>query len=145
MFEVVLFKRGHIKEMLEQPMNGDAREFFSTVNYDLVEKLESFTGLLNGKPIICGGIMPYWRGRGSIWTVFDEAAKMNFTPVFRGMKNFIDKARPFYNRLELAVPCDFEIGIRRAKLLGFTVECERALRFLPDGKDCTLFVLFGGA
>lgn len=141
MFERVAFRRDHLSEMLKQEINHYARDFFTNVNFDKLETLDSFTGLLNGKPVVCGGVVPLWKDRGSIWTVFDESSKECFLPVYRGMKSFIKDAQVFYRRLELSVPCEIEIAVRRAKLLGFTVECERAPMFMPDGRDCTLMRL----
>jgi len=144
MFEKVAFKRGHLSEMLNQKSNSDNVEFFKTVDFDVLEKLSSITGMINGKPVVCGGIVPYWNGRGYLWTVFDENSKEYFVPIFRGIKSFLNDVAPFYNRLEIAVPCNFEIGIRRAKMLGFITECERAIKFLPNGEDCSLMVYLGG-
>lgn len=141
MFERVPFKREHLAHMFVQESNASARAFFENINYDVLEKMQSFTGMLNGYPAVCGGVAPCWQGRGSIWAVFDENTKRSFLPVFRGLKSFLNDALLVYNRLEMSVPCDLKNELRRAKLLGFSVECERAVHFLPDGKDCTLFVL----
>lgn len=144
MFERVKFTRSHLVEMLKQPVNESARQYFDTINFDLLESFPAFTGMLKGKPAVCGGVIPYWKGRGYLWTVFDETSKGCFVPVFRGIKSLLRDLRPHYIRLEMAVPCDFEIGLRRAHMLGFITECERASRFLPDGSDCALLVMMGG-
>ena len=96
MFERVAFKRNHVIDLLQQKINDDGREFFKNVNFDVIESLESFTGMLNGRPVVCGGVVPFWNGRGYLWTVFDEGSKNCFVPVFRGIKSFLKDAGKAY-------------------------------------------------
>lgn len=43
-------------------------------------------------------------------------------------------------RLEISVRCDFVLGHKWAKMLGFRVETERMVRFGPEGEDHTGYV-----
>jgi hypothetical protein len=135
MFELIKFKMEHILPLLNQPINKKAG--FTKEMAETAQTYESYTALVNGEPYWCGGIVKCWEGRGQVWSVFSEKSKYNFLPLFRGLKRSIDKLS--YNRLELAIPCDFEIGKRRAQLFGFKLECEKAKKYLPNGVDCALY------
>lgn len=141
MFEIVKYKKEHIIPMLDQKANIANKELFLSGQMAAVEAADSFTGLLDGKPVLCGGVFQYWNGRGLLWSVFNEECKSNFVPVFRGIKKFLSEQLKIYNRIEVAIPCDFEAGKRRIKLLGFKLECEKAEKFLPNGQDCALYAL----
>ena len=91
--------------------------------------------------MVCGGVIKLWEGRGCVWTVFNEESKGCFVPVFRGIKEFLRLQRQVFRRLEIAVPTGFEMGHRRALLLGFKVECGFAESYLPSGEDCVLYSL----
>jgi len=138
MFELVPFKIHHLDKMAKQESNLHLNLL---ANDAVIERgLEhgySFTGMMNGTPVVCGGIVEMWTDRGYIWTVFDEDCKSNFIPVFRGIKKFL-KEQP-YRRVELCVPVNFDLGHRRAMMLGFKIETLVARKYLPNGDDATLY------
>jgi hypothetical protein len=104
-----------------------------------LEKSNAVTGTVDGVPMVCGGVLPYWPGRGQVWCVFNEESKESFVPVLRGIKKFLDSVD--FRRIEICVPCDepiTETAARRAQLLGFEIECLRAKKYLPTGEDCVL-------
>lgn len=138
--EMVPYKKEHLLDMIYEPHNDSEREFFLGGGiYQKLEGMDSKTILLNGKPAVCLGIIPYWEGRGQVWSMFSAKCKSNFVPVFRlGKKFFQDQP---LTRIEICVPCGFDIGKRRAILLGFKLECSRARKYLRDGTDCALFSL----
>lgn len=138
MHKIIPFKAEHLAPLLDQSINQDVKAVFLGGFADHLETIGgSATGLVDGKVAVCGGVWKYWENRGQIWTVFNQDYKDNFLPVFRILKEFLDQSN--YDRLEMSVPFGFEIGKRRAKLLGFTLECERARKYLPNGVDCALF------
>lgn len=139
MFEYVPYKREHITMLLDQKMNEDTRQFFTPEALTALETQECGTAMVNGVPYWCGGIAKCWEGRGMIWSVFNEESKKNFLPLFRGLKKVLEKSP--YRRLEVAIPFHFQQGKRRAELLGFRLECDRAKKFLPNGEDCSLYAL----
>lgn len=140
MFNLTPYKKEHLAEMLKQPINAGIADSYNNGLAEFLEQPGSMTCFVKDKPMACGGIIPLWKGRGVVWTVFSEESKNCFVPVFRGIKKFIDEQLKEYNRIELAVPVDFLIGHKRAKLLGFKLECARAEKYLPDGTDCSLYV-----
>lgn len=141
-WEWVKFEREHILPLLDQKINANIRESYRAQIAEQLESVpDSFTGILDGKVMICGGALKYWNGRAFIWTVFNEESKGCFLIVFRQIQNLFRDLLTRYHRLELAIPREFEIGRRRAKLLGFQLECECARKFLDDGTDCALYSL----
>lgn len=138
MFNVVPFKKEHIATLVEQKINLGNKEFFlSGLGKDFESHHDSFTGIIDGKPVVCGGIKEIWPNRGIIWCVFSESSKTNFVPVFRGIRTFLSKSK--FNRIEVCIPCNFEIGKRRAEMLGFKLEIPCAKKYLADGTDCTIY------
>lgn len=139
MFEFVQFKKEHLTPLLDQPTNAHLRSWIQNGNADIMEKQFSRTLLADGVPLICGGVTQYWEGRGQVWTIFNENCKANFLPVFRVIRRFL--AEQPCRRLEMCVPVDLEKGHRRARMLGFKLECPLAPKYLPDGSDCSLYSL----
>ena len=140
-FQLVPYRAEHVLPLLDQSMNSDIRDSYVGGLAQLLETHPSVTGVVNGIPMVCGGVIKMWEGRGCVWTVFNEESRRCFVPVFRGIKAFLKGQLREYRRLELAVPVSFEIGHRRAKMLGFRVECHFAEKFLPNGEDCVLYAM----
>ena len=138
MYNQIPFKEEHLKPLMTQKINAYLPEWVANGHAKEMEKVYAFTGLWNGEVLVCGGITKTWPDRGFLWCIFSETSKRNFMPLFRGLTKFLEE-QPF-RRVEMAVPYDFAIGHRRAKMFGFEVECQRARKFLPDGTDCTLYV-----
>ncbi len=143
MYEIVKFKEEHLKPLIGQASNKCIPEWFSSGLAKNLEKTESVTVVYKEQILMCGGINEYWTGRGQLWAVFNEdAARKNFVPAFRAIKHWITyQIQNKYRRIEMSVDYDFTIGHRRAKLLGFSLDCERARKYLPGGGDCTLYSL----
>lgn len=141
MFKFVPYKREHVIPFLDQPSNIGIKDIFLKDNATQFENYNSVTGTFNDVPVFCGGILKVWEKRGFIWTVFNEDCKKNFVPVFRGIKKYLTEQQEIYHRIEVAIPVDFEIGRRRAEMLGFKIECPLARKFFSDGQDCALYAM----
>jgi len=137
MFKVVPLKKEHIDYLLAQKLNLPVKDSFTQSMKDGLEKTKSETIMCDDIPMFCGGVIQIWPGRGQIWCLFNEESKPCFLPVFRRIKKFLDNCD--FDRMELSVPIGLEVGVRRARMLGFKVECDLARKFLPGGIDCTLF------
>jgi hypothetical protein len=137
MFELVPFKQGHLEPLMLQKINSYLPEWVRSGRALEMEKSLAFTGTVEGEIMVCGGIVHLWEGRGQLLSIFSEACGRNFLPTFRGIQKFLDNSP--YRRIEISVPCEFELGHRRARMLGFELECERARLYLPNGKDCALY------
>lgn len=144
MFRFIPFQRWHLLRMLAQPVNACFSQMqTSEATKHLEENCYTLTMLVNGKIVMCGGVVPYWTNRGKLWCIFDEQyAKESFVTVFKGIKQFLIDAP--YKRLEMDIPCDNEftdVAKRRAELLGFKLECERARCFFTTGADAMIYSL----
>ncbi len=139
--ELIPYEKKHLLPLLDQKENLGVRDFFLSAASDSVQTAGSFTLIIDGKTACCGGVMMYWAGRGQIWSVFNEEFKDNFVPVFRGIKKFLNEQLKTYRRLEVSIPIDYPQGVRRIEMLGFKLECALAKKFLPDGRDCSLYAL----
>lgn len=141
----VSFKAEHLLALTKEPANKHLEEWFNNGLVYHLEKGESVTFIHNGRVHVCGGINPYWHGRGQLWTVFSENIKDDFVPTFRAIKRWLKhQIDNNYQRIELSIDADFPPGRRRADLLGFVMECELARKYLPNGKDCSLYSLVRG-
>ncbi len=145
MSEILKFKASHLDSIIDQPMNCGLKAWFLNGPAQHLEKTESVTIMVKNEVMGCGGITPYWEGRGQLWGMFNENSKTNFVPVFRLMKHWLNyQVEHKYRRLELSVTPELEIAHRRAKLLGFKLECARAKHYLPSGDDCALYSMVRG-
>jgi hypothetical protein len=127
-----------IKKVLSDPLNERVRVHFSD---EFISKVcddpYSAVALVDGKPVMVGGLVFYWDGRGRIWSMFTSVGKHEFISVFRLMKKYIENLT--VKRIEMDVPCHEEKFKKRAELLGFTKYAERARCYNAFGEDCTLF------
>lgn len=140
MFETVAFKAEHLLPLLKENMNKRFEEFFINGLAFELEKSNSVTFLYDERAMVCGGIKPIWEGRGQVWTIFSESSKTHFLPTFRAISRWLKyQIDNNYRRIELSVDCDFPIGKRRAEMLGFSLDILCARRYLPDGRDCSIY------
>ena len=145
MSELIDFKEEHLMELVDQPINSFLADWIKTGFAKDLEKIDSKTFIHGGKVQVCGGVQPYWTGRGQLWTVFSESTKTNFVPTFRCIKRWLDSLlSEKYRRIELSVDCGFYVAMRRAELLGFELETPRAKLYLPDGTDAALYSIVRG-
>ncbi len=147
MFEIVPYKQEHLIALLSDPMNERLKPFFLT-GVKMAARLEgsnAVTIIHEGRVIACGGITEIWMGRGHIWSMFSERSKECFVGTFRAIKRWLaEQIAKNYQRIEMSVPCEFANGKRRAELLGFSLECAVAKKYLPDGEDCAVYSMVRG-
>ena len=144
-FKLTEYRREHLIPLMDQASNiANKKVYVEDGLAAFLETQHGYTGLIDGKPMVCGGVLKLWEGRGYVWTVFNEEAKHCFVPIFRGISRVLKTELLRYRRLEMAVPANFEVGHRRAKLLGFKVECALAEQYLPGGEDCVLYSMLRG-
>lgn len=142
MFKIVPLNIEHLIELYDEPSNRFLKDWIQSGFAKEMMK-SGLAGTFNDKVVVCGGFVECWTNRAQIWSVWSRECKNNFVPIFRGLKKLIHSQK--YNRIEFAVPVYLTSAHRRAKLLGFEVECELAKKFLPDGSDCVLYALVRGS
>lgn len=142
MFRLEPFKIEHFMELSKEPINQNLHHMIESGQVFGLLQTEALTFFKGEQIMICGGITQYWPGRGHLWTVFSENAKDSFVPVFRVIDEWLKKLLSTkYHRIEVSVDWDFEIGKKRAEMLGFKLEIERAKKYLPSGEDCAIYAM----
>ena len=94
--------------------------------------------LIDGDEIVgCGGVVEIWKDRGMAWTLISENIGKRFVGLHRVVTRFLDTSK--FKRVEMYVDYDFIEAHRWATMLGFTLEAEQMLAFLPNGKSASLY------
>jgi hypothetical protein len=136
MIEIVEFKPEHIDAMDVQPaqrMSPEARKGFAAPFGD------AWTGLVDGRPVGCAGVVKVWDGRGYAWALLGVDAKHHMKAITRAVRRGLETTN--YRRIEMAVDAGFDAGCHWARMLGFELETPRPMRaYLPNGNDAWLYV-----
>lgn len=140
MIDVVPFKAEHLNYIRKNGMfDKKLQSHFTDEDSKAIEAHGGvYTIVDNGNPVMVGGILEYWKERAEAWVIFGQPQRKHFLKIFNVIKRFLSMT--FLRRIEMVVACDFPEGHRMAKLLGFTVECERMKYYLPCGSDAALYV-----
>lgn len=139
MFELIPFEPEHIIPLAKEPMNANIADWYESGYAKAAKELtQAVTGLVDGEIIGCCGVLEMWTGRGHIWTVVSERVRKNPVQIFKGMRRYFDSLN--FRRLEMDIPIDLEVAHRRAIFMGFELETPLARKFLPDGKDASIYV-----
>lgn len=136
-FSVVPYRAEHLFQLEAQ----DAQVHISTwITKNMALQLEngiSFTGMVDGLPIVCAGVAEQWEGRALAWAYVSKHAQRYFLHVHRAIKRFLETSA--FRRIETSVAVDFEQGHRWVKMLGFNREAKRMRAYTPDGEDAALY------
>lgn len=137
--EVVKFKAEHLRHVSATGfLNAKIRPWLLPEHGAALEAYGGvYTILDDGVPVVFGGIIKYWEGRGEAWLTFGKPKTSNFISIFKKVKRVIDDCP--LNRIEMVVDYGSEVHARWATLLGFKKEADRMRRYLPDGGDATLY------
>lgn len=146
MSSIIPFKKEHLRHLLSQEINKSDIDLFSEEFIDNLEQSGSYITITYKDMVMaCGGITPYWPGRGEIWTMFSEESAKYFVATFRLIKWWLhQQINTNYRRIELSIRPDYERPRKRAELLGFKLEIERARKYLPSGEDCSIYSMVRG-
>jgi len=135
---IIAFKPEHLAAMRLQPMQMGAR--FDPGHAPALGE-DAWTGIAEGAPVVCAGIMPLWAGRGMAWACLSADAGRHFMAIHRAAARVF--ALPRYRRVEAYVDPVWAPARRWVELLGFTREgLMRA--FLPEGGDMLLYARIYG-
>jgi hypothetical protein len=104
-----------------------------------LEAQNSWTGAIDGVPIVCAGTMLQWPGRHAAWAYLGDDTAPHMLWITKETLARLDAVK---GRIEATVRCDFSAGHRWAKMLGFKVETPLMERFGPGGEDHTGYVRF---
>jgi hypothetical protein len=138
MTELVAFKKEHLFQM---DLTDFACEIRASFTPELLKYLEdnryTTTALVDGKPLMCGGVTQYWENRAEVWVFVDKNAGLKFRSLHRAAKKYIESL-PF-RRVEATARYSFANAHRWLTLLGFQCDCEYLESFFPNGDDGSLY------
>ncbi len=102
------------------------------------------TGLVNGHPIVCGGMMPLWPGVGEAWVIGSDELKQNIISFHRAILRFREVVFGMgLHRLQCACHADFTESRDWLERLGF-VEEGLMKAFASDRSDYVRYALVRG-
>lgn len=134
---VVPYKAEHMRALQVQQGQAYCSPYMTDDYAREFEKHNSFTGLVDGKPIIVGGLVELWQNRALLWSFVDQSAGKHFVAVHRATMRFLEAQT--YRRIEAECDFDFAPGHRWLKKLGFVLEAPRMRAFRIDGGDSALY------
>ena len=105
----------------------------------VLEKENSWTLVIDGDPVACGGTMRQWKGRHTAWMYLNFNTRRHMLAITRAVSDKLDQVG---GRIEITVRRDFVVGHRWAKMLGFDVETPVLEAYGPEGEDHVGYVKF---
>lgn len=100
----------------------------------------SWTGMVEGVPLVCGGILANEFGAGVLWAFLAPGAGPHMLRITRFVRRMVVLAG--LRRLQATALASFPEGCRWLELLGFERE-GRLRRYGPDGADHFLYARVG--
>lgn len=134
---VVPFRPWHYAWLVGNPSDGPVSVKISELMLTQMAVENSWTGVVDGSPIACAGTVRQWPGRHTAWAYLSPETGKHMRWV---TKETLIVLAAIKGRIELTVRCDFELGHRWAKMLGFEVETPVMKGFGPFGEDHTGYV-----
>jgi hypothetical protein len=132
---IVPFRRWHVDWLgTDEPkMDADTLQVLETQN--------SWTAVVDGEPVACGGTIEQWKGRHNAWTYMSPRSSRHMMLITRAVLRNLETIK---GRIELTVVRDFEQGHRWARMLGFSIENPPGIlqAFGPLGEDHVGYVRF---
>lgn len=133
---ILPFKGRHVSALSDYA--GQAWMAPHVNDYALEDLGPAFSGAVGGEIIGCAGLIVCHEQRAIAWALLSSRASRHFASVHRSVRNFLRDQR--VSRIEAHVDCDFPAARRWVEALGFSIEVERMRRFLPDGRDASMWV-----
>jgi hypothetical protein len=119
--EVLPFRAGHPSWMRLQPAQAEWRDAAEPAVLNALEADGgAWTLLVDGRVMICGGVIDRGGGRGEAWALVAEDAGRAMAAITRAARGCLDAAP--YRRVEAVTARAFRPGGRWARLLGFQSE-----------------------
>lgn len=97
-----------------------------------LEKQNSWTGVVDGVPVVCAGTIVQWPGRHTAWAYVAQGALKHMPWITAEVLRNLESVR---GRIEFTVRVDFPAGQRWAKRLGFEIETPLLKAYGPTGED----------
>lgn len=136
--EFVAFKPKHLAALRLQAMQASAQPTMNEAHGREIEATggRTFTMLLHGTPIACGGAFEIWPGRAYVWSYLTDDALRNARALHRFAIRTL--ARMPWRRLESYADVQHRSAARWLLHLGFQFEGV-ARAWASDGRDMAQF------
>jgi hypothetical protein len=134
---VVPFRAWHMMAMQLQDSQQWYTSYLTEEYARFFEMTNSFSALVDGVPVFCGGAVELFKERALLWSFVGRHAGEHFIAIHRGVAKFIEGLP--YKRLEADCDADFKQGHRWLKSLGFVLEAPRMRAYRMDGGDSSLY------
>lgn len=133
MYKVVPFRQQHLA-WLESVGSAETIQGWKLTKEecDLLERMDSWTGVWDGEPIVCAGLIRHWPGRSQAWAFMSKNAGRHMMWITKRVAEHLAKVQ---GRIEMTVRMDFVPGQRWAKMLGFEVESPCMAHYGPEGES----------
>lgn len=91
---------------------------------DSLEVDDCFTGVINGRPVVCGGVIKLWDGCFEGWVIASTSIQIYSFDICKTIRRYTDNlfVKNNMHRLQTAVIKDFDQGYRFAQFLGMKQE-----------------------
>ena len=125
-----------------QGRDGGAREPWA-VSLDKERRGPAYTLLLEGRVVVCAGVMLLWPGVGTVWAnVSGEFPRVKVWATRTIRRMLADVIRAYgLHRLESVALADNERNQRYMEFLGFEREDGKARAYTPDKRDVVRYQL----
>lgn len=129
---VVPFRHWHYDWLSSgEPAEGLAMSLPYATLLDL-ERQNSWTGVVDGLPMICAGTIPQWPGRYVAWAYVRRGTLPHLAWMTEAVRTNLAGVR---GRIEFTVRADFKPGHRWARALGFEMETPCLRAYGPEGES----------
>lgn len=139
MTNLVPFKRWHMAWLQDAGASACGSPAMPLDALMVLEKENSWTLVIDGDPVACGGTVCQWPGRHLAWMYLNPNTGRHMRTITKAV---LSKLADVTGRVEMAVRCDFPAGQRWAKMLGFQAETPVMKAYGPEGEDHTGYVKF---
>ncbi len=134
---IVPFRRWHLAWLI-----GDGKAMggvvMDTSTLMSLETQNSWTAVVDGGPVACGGTIQQWPGRHTAWAYLPARSGPHMRMITLAAGKTLAKPQ---GRIEITVRSDFAAGHRWAQMLG--LEREALFRaYGPEGEDHVGYVRF---
>lgn len=83
---------------------------------------EAYTVIHDDEPIAVGGLIVVSDFRAKVWAIMGEKTKGKMRFVTDAVRKFLDEKNKVFERIEIDVKSDFDLGKKWAEVLGFEYE-----------------------
>lgn len=135
---VVPFITAHLDNLKVHDYMDYANSHMTEQYGELLSSYPSYSYLVNGIVIACGGVVPVSEKRYIAWSLMSSETNRHMLGITREVTKFLETFDA--DRVELQVRADFSAGCRWAKMLGFICETPCPMKkFGDDGMDYYLY------